>query len=242
MDLPGIVGSSRININAEWSIASLEDGGQINRTDLANALSDLARQLSDCTPLRPLIEPLLTYGITSLGVDAVNAIKLLTSSQTIDYVTAQEISSSAWSEKIDRAVAMVDALRTEHGIVFSFFDPSAFAMDLSAQINAANEAISAGIISRKRSLERLKSLVQPVAQQPVTQTAAEILTLLQRIKPANEGLSRLRESFVAIPHINLRPDFNPLVAQHVQEAVEKASSLKNQAAIYSCRQQTIFAS
>ena len=231
LDLPGIVGSSRININAEWSIASLEDGGQINRTDLANALSDLARQLSDCTPLRPLIEPLLTYGITSLGVDAVNAIKLLTSSQTIDYVTAQEISSSAWSEKIDRAVAMVDALRTEHGIVFSFFDPSAFAMDLSAQINAANEAISAGIISRKRSLERLKSLVQPVAQQPVTQTAAEILTLLQRIKPANEGLSRLRESFVAIPHINLRPDFNPLVAQHVQEAVEKASSLKNQAAI-----------
>ena len=229
--LPAIVGSSRININAEWSIASLEDGEQINRTDLANALNDLARQLTDCAPLRPLIEPLLTYGITSLGVDAANAIKLLTSSQSIDYVTAQEVSSPAWSEKIDRAVAMVDALRAEHGIVFGFFDPSAFALDLSVQINAANEAISAGIISRKRAFERLKNLVQPIAQQPVTQTAAEILTLLQRVKPANDGLARLRESFVAIPHINLRPDFNPLVSQHVQEVVDMAASLKNQATV-----------
>lgn len=105
-------------------------------------------------------------------------------------------------------------LIAQNQVVFDFFQGAAFEIDLTPQMIAATEAVNAGLFKKSRRAETLKSLMTPIIKVPFGVTPAEALNLLQRVAPIREELNRIKSSFAAIPHVQLRSDFNPLSQDH----------------------------
>ena len=219
----------------DWSLAQIVDVDQMNWEQLSKSIAELQDVISTKSSLRKLIEPLLILevsgGYRSKGSDSVLAsvdiaMQLNASGKGISRNTRTEINDPSWFAKISTTCDLATNLIAQNRVVFDFFQGAAFEIDITPQMMAATEAVNAGLFKKSRRADTLKSLMNPIIKVPFAVTPAEALNLLQRVAPIREELNRIKSSFAAIPHIQLRSDFNPLSQDHIKEVLDAAKELK----------------
>jgi hypothetical protein len=227
-----VAGVSRIQPEPAWSLAVATDPNNIPKSRLADLLTELQSLVVRCSHLHTLIEgSLLAPNKQGLTAPVKDAMRIASGPAPISLETATTIASIHWMSRFENLQQQIEAFKSAHSAVIDFFSLAAFEMDVTPQITAASEAISAGVFKKKKKNEILRGLVAPLARKEVTQEPAELLTLLQRIAPAREALSRLKEAFTSTPHVKVRQDINPLNPAHVDELVAAAKALQLQAQI-----------
>jgi hypothetical protein len=227
LQLRGIAGTSRINYSPAWLLAVVDDPEVIPKALIAGAV----RELCDTAEAHRRIWPILDAMVKSDGnldllpeIEAV--LTLLASGDAPPKDVAQVVAEKPWMTHIDSLKSQTESLKSLHSAVFSFFTAAALEMDITPQLTAASEAMAAGLFSRKKKAELLRGLLAPLTTAAVDKDPAELFALLQQIKPAKEGLLRLTEQYMAIPHLIVRPDFNPLNESHLADLEAAAESLR----------------
>ena len=211
----------------DWSLAQIVDIDQMNWEQLSGSIADLQDVISTKSSLRKLIEPLLVLDVSERVLALVDqAMQLNASGKGLLRSARTEINDPSWFAKISTTCDQVTGLIAQNRVVFDFFQGAAFEIDLTPQMMAATEAVNAGLFKKSKRAETLKSLMTPIIKVPFGVTPAEALNLLQRVAPIREELNRIKSSFVAISHIQLRSDFNPLNQDHIKEVLEAANDVK----------------
>jgi hypothetical protein len=211
----------------DWSLSQIVDVDQMNWEQLSVSISELQNVISTKSNLRKLIEPLLVLDVSERVLALVDqAMQLNASGKGLSRSARTEINDPSWFAKISTTCDQVSSLIAQNRVVFDFFQGAAFEIDLTPQMVAATEAVNAGLFKKSRRADTLKSLMTPIIKVPFGVTPAEALNLLQRVAPIREELNRIKSSFVAISHIQLRSDFNPLNQDHVKEVLEAANNVK----------------
>ena len=211
----------------DWSLAQIVDIDQMNWEQLAGAIAELKTVVDTKASLRKLIEPLLAHDVSESLLDSVDKVMQLNAlGKGLSRSVISEINDTSWYAKISATCDQVTSLNAQNRAVFDFFQSAAFEIDLTPQMVAATEAVNAGLFKKSRRADTLKSLMAPIIKVPCGVTPAEALNLLQRVAPIREELNRIKSSFVAISHIQLRSDFNPLNQDHIKEVLEAANELK----------------
>ena len=227
-----VAGVSRLQPEPAWSLAVATDPNNIPKARLAELLKELQSLVAQSSHLHTLIEgSLLAPNRQGLTAPVKDAMRIASGPAPIPLETAATIASIHWMNRFDTLQKQTEAFRSAHSAVIDFFSLAALEMDVTPQMAAASDAISAGVFKKKKKAEILRGLVAPLARKEVTQEPAELLTLLQRIAPAREALSKLKEEFTSTPHVRVRQDFNPLDPAHIDELVASAKALQLQAQI-----------
>lgn len=231
LQIRGVAGVSRIAVAPEWSLAVVDDPESLSKQLLAGAIEELRTLMTQHGTLRPLIEPLMESTTTGGLNEAVEAaVRLVASGNAPTLDVAATVTDPAWIARFDSLKTMVEAHKLLHRAVFDFFAPTAFTMDVTPQMTAAQEAISAGLFAKKRKAETLKALVAPLARGTVDKEPAELLTLLQQLAPAREGLRHIVDQYRAVAHLDVRHDFDPMNESHVAEVLATAQDLRSRSA------------
>jgi hypothetical protein len=214
----------------EWSLVQILDIDQMNWEQLAGIIAELQEVMNTKSGLRKLIEPLLVVDLDDKILSSIDrAMQINASGNGLTSSARREINESTWFEKISSTCEQVATLIAKNSTVFDFFQSSALEIDLTPQMLAATEAVNAGLFKKSKRVETLKSLMAPITKTPLVVAPAEVLNLLQRVAPIREELSRIKSSFIAIPHIKLRNDFHPLNQDHLNELLGSANELKSRA-------------
>ena len=230
LEIRTVVGASRVSPDSTWAIAGLANPEAINKDLLASLITEVSTAMSNVEHLKELAAPILDSD-TPLPNGAVAAIKAIVEGRGLSLTQAQEIVDAGWMASIQLISRQIASHTKEHKAVFEFFKADAFAMDLSIQMQAAREAMEANFFSRKKKTEQLHALLAPVARWPISQEPAELLTLLQRVAPAKEGVQEVKDQYRALKHIELRSDFDPLNSEHIIGLSEDAHELVRRAEV-----------
>lgn len=231
IEIRNVVGASRVDQNIAWFIVENLNSTTIPREQISTSIHDLKARLNALVHLRVLIEPLLETA-TKASLSAVNkdAMSLMANSQLrIPISLAQDVVKPSWLASLDVLTGQVKDFKAVNDAVLGLFNVAAFSMDLSPQMQAASDAISAGMLSRKKKYVILKNLLTHIARVEITQPATELLTLLQRVRPTSDGIQKLKDQYLATSHLSIRQDFDPLNNDHIQEVTAASQDLVERA-------------
>ena len=227
-----VVGASRVQPVSEWALSTKDSTESLNREQLEETVNLLEDGIQRCSDLRPLVEPLLESG-NQFSPALRDVAVLFSSGAPVEPRIASEVLNPGWSQQVESVRSDAESLRRTYSSVFAFFKDEALRLDLGPQMSAANEAVSAGFMSRRRKAEALRGLVSPLAKSAVTQEPAEILTLLQQVSPARDALMQLAERARSIPHISIGAEFDPLNGEQLSRMEADANDLKSRAELCS---------
>lgn len=223
-----VAGASRLTPRPEWALSTIATVESLDRTELSNSVSELEQVVPECVGLRPLIEPLMDSG-ERVSESIVKVAEVFRSGSALEDQSATEVLSANWAEQVESIDRRVSELRASHESVFGFFRDDVFGLDLTPQMTAASEAMSAGLLSRRRKADALRTLVTPIARATVTQEPGEILALLQLVAPVREAIAQIRQSVHAISNLEVRADFSPLNPDHLLELSAQAAGVRRRA-------------
>ena len=230
LEIRNVVGASRVTPDSTWAIAGLANPEAINRDLLASLITEVSTALSNVEHLKELVAPILESE-KPLPDGVVVTIKALIEGRGLPLAQSKEIIDAGWLASIQLISRQIVSHTKEHKAVFDFFTTDAFAMDLSIQMQAAREAMEANFFSRKKKTEQLHALLTPIAKVPVSHEPAELLTLLQRVAPAKEGVQAVKDQYRSLKYIELRSDFDPLNYEHIIGLSDDAHELVRRAEV-----------
>lgn len=230
LQLRGVAGASRVSPAPEWQLAEVDNPENLQKARLGSMLEELQSLASSNKRLYPVLETLIKNEEDDAITPAIeSALKLIASGDAPGKDVARVVTEKSWISRLTSLQSQVDTLKSLHGAVLSFFTPAALQMDVAPQLTAASEAMSAGLFSRKKKAETLRGLVAPLALASVDKEPAELFALLQQIAPTREAIRQLTDQFKTLPHLDVRPDFNPLNDAHLAELVSVATGLLERA-------------
>ncbi len=234
LNIFGVVEGSRVVVNNDWRLANIDSADSVDWDLLSQNIQQLQTLVNEKKHLGALIVPLLNgMAFGGLSTQLSSALNLIADGLGLSAADSATIHDASWMAGIDGLKQQAGACKTSNASVFNFFQTSAFEIDLSPQIFAANEAINAGLFKRGRKAEILKNLLAPLAKGLIEHEPAELLTLLQRVAPVRTEVARLRQAFLAIPLVKVRLDFDPLDEAHVAEVLASAEELQMRAQLFS---------
>jgi len=218
LNIQSVVGASKVTLDPAWTLATVSDMAGFDGELLARVCNQLRDVLSQNERLRPLFESLFESVIT-LGVPTAisEAFNLIVDGYSMSAEACSAVLESSWLNGIEVLLAEVQNILASHTDIFTFFELSALQIDLTPQMALAAEAMSAGLLSRGRKAEQLRTLLRPIVKGSLEKQPAEILTLLQKVSPVRARLEHVSQSLRVTPHLNLRPDFDPLDQSHIDE-------------------------
>lgn len=226
LQIRGVAGASRVAASPDWILAVAEDPESIPKAELASAIQELGELTAQHVALRPMVEPLLdSTEATGVPPTVEATIQLVATGSAPSIDVAQTVVEAGWLANLDVLKTQVASHKSLYSAVFDFFTPAALTMDVAPQMTAASEAISSGFFGRKKKIETLKGLVSPLAKGSVEKEPTEILTLLQQLAPARDGLRQIIDQYRRIPHLDVRPDFDPMNDAHLTELAITANEL-----------------
>lgn len=230
LQVRGAAGASRVSRAPEWQLTAMDDPESLQKAQLASTFEELQSLAKSHEKLHPVIETLTNteYG-EAVSPAIESALKLIASGDAPARDVARAVTEKSWMTRLESLKGQVDTLRSLHGAVFNFFAPAALQMDVAPQLAAAAEAMSAGLFSRKKKADMLRGLVAPLALTPVNKEPSELFALLQQIAPAREAIKQLIAQFKSLPHLDVRPDFNPLDERQLAELNSVAGELLQRA-------------
>lgn len=217
LDLPSAAGGSRCRIDRAWFLSGLVSVEEVDKVKLSEAFDRISRLLPQCSHLDSVLEPLLQPTSSPVSGDLGKIFELASSGFFRDTSTIRTCADPKWKMSVARAIQGINAVKNEFAPVLRFFKPSALSTDVSIQMAAALDAVSAGVFKKKKSTEKLYSLVGPLAQHPVVETPAEVLTLLQQLAPLSQRVSSIRTELASIQGLNIPFDFDPMDDHKVEE-------------------------
>ena len=133
-----------------------------------------------------------------------------------------------WLEQVKTLAERAGGVRDRYNDVLNYLTPAGFDIDLSAQIDAATEALSAGVFSRKRKRDTLQALMAPITNREEAHPAA-ILTLLQKASVAKDAIDAVNDEIRSIEHLAVRGDWTMLDPDHITDVVAQAERLASTA-------------
>lgn len=241
LNIFSVVEGSRVVIDNNWKLANLASTDSMDWDLLAQNIQQLQNLINEHQHLRGLIEPLLNGpAFGGLSTQLSSAMNAIADGLGMSAADSAIVLDPSWMAGIVSLKQQVDACKANNAVVFDFFQPSAFTIDLSPQMFAASEAISAGLFKKSRKAEMLKNLLAPLVKGSLEKEPAEVLTLLQRVAPVRSEISRLQQAFLAIPLVNVRFDFEPLNETHVAEVLASAEELQRRAQLFSAPESHFF--
>ena len=234
LNIFNVAEGSRVITDDNWRLANLGSTESMDWDLLTQNIQQLQSLINEHQHLRGLIEPLLNGpAFGGLSTQLSSAMNAIADGLGMSASDSAIVLDPSWMAGIGSLNQQVDACKANNAVVFDFFQESAFAIDLSPQMFAANEAMSAGIFKKGRKAEILKNVLAPLVKGSLEKEPAEVLTLLQRVAPVRSELSRLQEAFLSIPLVNTRFDFDPLNETHVAEVLAFAEELQKRAQLFS---------
>jgi very-short-patch-repair endonuclease len=227
-----IVGSLFFESDSHWELSTVTSMETFDRNLFARVVSQIRDVMEEHKRLKPILEAVLENDVlTDIPRAFIDAINLVADGKHLGVDVAQTVLAPEWATGIDNLIGQINSCKTMNSDVLSFFDASAFRIDLSPQMAAASKAISAGIFKRSRKAEVLRTLVKPIAKASVEKEPSELLTLLQKVLPVRSQLDQLTTSLRSVPHLVIRPDFDPFLAEHLDEVQSTVRDLQLRAQI-----------
>jgi hypothetical protein len=241
LNIFGVVEGSRVAVDNNWKLANIDSVESVDWELLGQSIQQLQTLINQNQQLSGLISPLLNGpSVGGLSTQLSSAMNLVADGLGMSATESATVLDSSWMEGIIALAQQARACKANNSVVFDFFQTSAFEIDLSPQIFAANEAISAGLFKKGKKAEILKNLLKPLVKGSVEKEPAELLTLLQRVAPVRSEVMRLQQAFLSIPQVRVRADFDPLDETHVAELVSSAEELRNRAQLLSAPETHFF--
>jgi hypothetical protein len=233
LQILGVVGNSTVVSDPFWDLSNTSSMETFDRDLFARVVGQIRDVMEQHPRLQPIIESLFeaTFvgGVPTSLADAIN---LVADGKHLGVDVSNAVLAGEWAVGIENLIGQINSCKTLNSDVFAFFDTSAFKIDLSPQMNAASEAVSAGLFKRSRRAEILKDLLKPIVKSDVEKEPSELLTLLQKVAPVKVQMDQLTASLRAVPHLSIRPDFDPFVAEHLDEIRSSVQDLQSRARIF----------
>ena len=230
----GVVEGSRVVVDGDWRLANIDSVESVDWELLSQSIQQLQTLINQNQHLSGLISPLLNSpNVGGLSTQLTSAMNLVADGLGLSAADSATVLDPSWMAGIVALTQQVGACKTSNAAVFDFFQTSAFEIDLSPQVFAANEAIGAGLFKKGKKAEILKNLLKPLVKGSLEKEPAELLTLLQRVAPVRTEVTRLQQAFLAIPLVTVRAGFDPLDEAHVAELLASAEELRNRAQVLS---------
>jgi very-short-patch-repair endonuclease len=218
LNIQGVVGGSRVSTDPRWTLATIQSIDSFDRDLFARVVSQVDDAVTGNSQLHPLLEFLLDSPFsTGVPTAVADVIGLVADGQALSDPACQQILGGLWEREIEDILGQISSARVSYADVFDFFTTAAFGLDLTPQMNAASEAISANLFSRGRKKEILRNLLQPIAKGSLEKEPTELLTLIQKISPVKARLEELTSSLRNVQHLAIRPDLDVLNDQHLAE-------------------------
>lgn len=240
LNIQSVVGSSRVVVDPNWALATVSDMGTFDGELLARVCKQIDGVLLQNNHLRPLLETLLE-SVVSIGVPSAisDAAQLITDGNSLSAEACSAVLEPSWMSDIEALLTDIQNMVISHSDVFTFFELAALQIDLTPQMTAASEAISAGFLSRGRKTEQLRSLLRHIVKGSLEKQPAEIMTLLQKVAPVRATFEHISQSLRGIPYLSIRADFDPLEQSHVNEVRVASQETLTRARVLSAPEATI---
>lgn len=216
LELPQVAGGSILDFDRAWSLVNQSDIGNVDKSALSQSLGRLDTLMGSIEEIGAVVDQLLNSHVVSDASAVEEIISLIASGSAPDLETARLAIDPKWKMSIAKILRQIDSLKSDFSSAIDFFNPSAFFVDVSIQVSAAQDAVNAGFFKKRRTLERLTSLVQPLAKSEIGNQPAQLLNLLQQIQPIRDRLLSIRRELDAIPGLDLQADFDPLDSSHLE--------------------------
>jgi hypothetical protein len=230
----GVVEGSRVVVDGDWRLANIDSVESVDWELLSQSIQQLQTLINQNQHLSGLISPLLNSpNVGGLSTQLSSAMNLVADGLGLSAADSSTVLDPSWMAGIVALTQQVGACKTSNAAVFDFFQTSAFEIDLSPQVFAANEAIGAGLFKKGKKAEILKNLLKPLVKGSLEKEPAELLTLLQRVAPVRTEVTRLQQAFLAIPLVTVRVGFDPLDETHIAELLASVEELRNRAQVLS---------
>lgn len=241
LNIFNVVEGSRVITDDNWRLANLGLTESMDWDLLTQNIQQLQVLINEHQHLRGLIEPLLNGpAFGGLSTQLSSAMNAIADGMGMSATDSALVLDPSWMAGIVSLTQQVDVCKTNNAVVFDFFQTSAFTIDLSPQVFAANEAMNAGLFKKGKKAEILKNLLAPLVKGSPEKEPAEVLTLLQRVAPVCLEVARLQQAFLAIPLVNARFNFEPLNEAHVAEVLASAEKLQKRAQLLSAPESQVF--
>jgi len=241
LNIFNVAEGSRVIADENWRLANLDSTESMDWALLGQNIQQMQNLINEHQHLRGLIEPLLNGpAFGGLSTQLSSAMNVVADGLGLSAADSAVVLDPSWMAGIVSLTQQVDVCKGNNAVVFDFFETSAFTIDLSPQVFAANEAMSAGLFKKNKKAEILKNLLAPLVKGSVEKEPAEVLTLLQRVAPVRLEVSRLQQAFLAIPLVKVRFDFEPLNETHIAEVLTAADELQKRAQLLSAPESHFF--
>jgi hypothetical protein len=218
LNIQGVVGGSRVSTDPRWTLSTIQSIDSFDRDLFARVVSQIDDAITGNSQLHPLLEFLLDSPFsTGVPTAVADVIGLVADGQALSDPACQQILGGLWAREIEDILGQISSVRVSYSDVFDFFTAAAFGLDLTPQMNAASEAISANLFARGRKKEILRNLLQPIVKGSLEKEPTELLTLIQKISPVKARLEELTLSLRNVQHLVIRPDLDVLNDQHLSE-------------------------
>ncbi len=223
LDLPRIVGADAVGANP-WSLCANTSAADADTAQLAQILQWLeGARLVLATLPGALIDELHKVEDPSEFTFASESIRYAAGASSLTAAELEVIDRPDWCAHRDAAVAAGDSFVARVTPLLQLFRPNVLTDDMAAVIQAGNDAITAGALSRKKAERAFTAAVLPYRLEQSELRPAELMGWLQQVAALRGDWGQAHQSLTTLPGLHLPPSWtllDPTSMQHVRAQLD----------------------